>query len=347
MNGKKWLTGRIFPNLAIVAAAMVVVSILGFPVVGNAAEGDIKMAHFMSPRHPIAAKLMYPWADAINQANIGLQVMKFPGGQIGGSPPGAFKRIVNGIADVEFVMQGYTSTVFPRTLVVEIPMQWASPTEATRALWKIFGKHLAREYKRVEVLGLWTTDRPVIMTNKLVRHPDDLKGLRLRTPSRNQAAIIEGLGAIPVAMPMPRTYGALEKGVVDGAIVGISVVNSFRLAEVVKYFIVDLPFGYSPQLLAMNKKKYNSLTPHQRAAIDRNRGLAISLQGAKLYEKARQGGIATVNRRATTEIIRLTAAEREAWEVRLKKIAGDWIQRFEKQGLPYREIHADYTRKGS
>ncbi len=59
-----------------------------------------------------------------------------------------------------------------------------------------------------------------------VRHPDDLKGLKLRTPSRDQAAIIKGLGAVPVAMPMPRTYGAIEKGVVDGALVGISVVNS-------------------------------------------------------------------------------------------------------------------------
>ena len=75
-----------------------------------------------------------------------------------------------------------------------------------------------------------------------------MKGLKLRTPSANQALIIKELGAIPVAMPMTQTYGALEKGVVDGAIVGISVVNSFRLAEVVKNYIVDLPFGYSCSL---------------------------------------------------------------------------------------------------
>jgi len=189
---------------------------------------------------------------------------------------------------------------------------------------------------------MWTTDRPVVMTNKLVRHPDDLKGLKLRTPSVNQALIIKGLGAVPVAMPMTQTYGALEKGVVDGAIVGISVVNSFRLAEVVKNYIVDLPFGYSPQIMAMNKKKYNNLTPQQRAFIEKNRGLELSLKGAKLYERARKGGLATIEKRKDTQIIKLTQAERAAWVERLDKVVKDWIDTFEKQGLPYRQIHADY-----
>ena len=223
-------------------------------------------------------------------------------------------------------------------------MQWGSPSEATRSLWKIFDKHLATEYKRVELLAMWTTDSPVVMTNKLVRHPDDLIGLKIRTPSANQAAIIKGLGAIPVAMPMPHTYGALEKGVVDGAIVGISVVNSFRLAEVVKNYIIDLPFGFSPQILAMNKKTFNSLTPRQKAYINKNRGLELSLKGARLYEAARRRGIATIEKRADTQIIKLTAAERAAWENRLEKVVAKWIADFQQQGLPYRQIHADYIR---
>lgn len=343
MNDKRTLNRREFTRLAMLGSGAAALGALS-ATNAWAAEKEIRMAHFMSPRHPIASRLMYPWADKINSANLGMIVRKFPGGQIGGSPPGAFKRIVNGISDVEFAMQGYTSTVFPRTLVVEIPVQWNTPSEATTALWRIFDKHLAREYNRVEVIAMWATDTPVVMTNKLVRHPDDLKGLKIRTPSANQAAIIKGLGAIPVAMPMPHTYGALEKGVVDGAIVGISVVNSFRLAEVVKNYIVDLPFGFSPQILAMNKRTYNSLTPRQRAFIDKNRGLELSLQGARIYESARKRGIATIVKRPDTQIIKLTASERAAWEQRLKKISAKWIEDFQRKGLPYRQIHADYIR---
>ena len=340
------------PRAVRLTAAALLIAVaggIGFGAVNDASaqSRDIKMAFFPSPKHPIWAKLMKPWGKTVQGADVGLKVIGFPGSQIGGSPPGAFKRVVNGIADAEFVMQGYTSTVFPLTLVVEIPLQWGSPTEATRALWKIFEKHLASEYTRVKVLGMWVTDTPTVMTNKVVRVPDDLKGLKLRTPSRNQAIIIKGFGAIPVAMPMPQTYGAIEKGVVDGAVVGISVVNSFKLAEVVKNYIVDLPMGYSPQMIAMNRKVYDALSPAQRAVIDKNSGLELSLKGARLYEAARKGGLKTVTKRADTKITKLTAAEKAAWKASLEKIVVKWVDGFEKKGLPYRKLLADYLAKGS
>ncbi len=115
--------------------ALAVAAGVGFaPAPVSAQTTELKAAFFASPKHPVWAKLMVPWAKAIEAENVGIKVIGFPGSQIGGSPPGAFKRVINGIADLEFVMQGYTSTVFPRTLLVEIPLQWGSPTEATRAL---------------------------------------------------------------------------------------------------------------------------------------------------------------------------------------------------------------------
>ncbi len=328
-------------------AAGVAAAVLAGTVVASTAQArDLKMAFFTSPKHHVWARLMVPWGNDLKAAKVGLNVVGFPGGQIGGKPPGAFKRVVNGIADIEFGLQGYTSTVFPRTMVVEIPLQWGSPTEATTAVWKIFDKHLASEYARVEVLGLWTTDVPVLMTNKVVRTPDDLKGMKLRTPSRDQAAIIKGLGAIPVAMPMPQTYGAIEKGVVDGALVGISVVNSFKLAEVVKNYVIGLPMGYSPQMMVMNRKAYAGLSADQKKAVDAQRGLPLSLRGAKLYEAARAAGIKTVRTRPDTTITELSEADKKAWNARFRTIVDDWVERYEKTGLPYRQILADYLAKG-
>lgn len=335
------LSRRDFTKLAVVGAGAAGLGAMGLPNVAFAAT-ELRMAFFASPRHPLWHNMMKPWGDKIEAANVGLEIRGFPGSQIGGPPPGAYKRILGGISDIEFHIPGYTSSVFPRTLVAEIPSQWETPSLATKALNRIFDDHLSPEYKRVKVLAMWTTDVPVVMTNKVVRTPDDLKGLKLRTPSRNQAEIIKGLGAVPVAMPMPSTYGALEKGVVDGAIVGISVVNSFKLQEVVKNFIVDLPFGYSPFFIGMNKAKYDSLTAEQRAVIDKNSGLEYSLIGAKSYEAEREQGIKTVQDREGSSITELTADEKAQWVARLKDIRESWIDRFEKQGLPYREIYEAY-----
>jgi TRAP-type C4-dicarboxylate transport system substrate-binding protein len=314
----------------------------------TSSAADLKMAFFASPKHHVWDKFMAPWGKDLESKNVGLKVLGFPGSQIGGKPPGAFKRVVNGIADIEFGLQGYTSTVFPKTMVAEIPMQFENAMEATRGLWRILDTYLNDEYSRVKVLGLWTTDTPVLMTNKVVKTPADLAGVKLRTPSRDQAEIIKGLGAIPVAMPMPATYQAIEKGVVDGSLVGISVVKSFKLAEVVKNYLAGLPMGFSPQFVVMNRKAYNALNPSQKKAIDDSTGLEWSLRAAKLYEEAREEGIALVKERKDTNFTEITAAQKAEWNAKFKDLSDHWVGRFEKQGFKdYAKMLAAYMGKGS
>ncbi len=331
------------------AAAGVAATVAAGFASGVAAEmKELKMAFFSSPKHHVWDKMMVPWSEAIMGQEKSLKFLGFPGSQIGGAPPGAFKRVVNGIADIEFAMQGYTSTVFPKTMVVEIPKQWATPTEATRALWKILPTFLKDEYDRVKILAMWVNDQPVLMTNKVVKKPEDLAGVKLRTPSADQAEIIKGLGGIPVAMPMPQTYTAIEKGVVDGALVGISVVQSFKLAEVVKNYVVDLDMGFSPQMVVMNQKAYDSLTPAQKKVIDANSGLDWSIRAAKLYEEAREEGIKIVTDRKDTQIVKLSADEKKAWSEKLEKIADEWVARHEKAGMKdYRKMLQAYLGKSS
>ena len=122
-------------------AAAVGTTVLAFAAsvnVSPAGAKDLKMAFFPSPKHPLWSKMMMPWAKEFEKASGSTKVKGFPGSQIGGSPPGAFKRVVNGISDIELHLPGYTSTVFPRTLVMEIPLQWSSPSEATQAFWRIY-----------------------------------------------------------------------------------------------------------------------------------------------------------------------------------------------------------------
>jgi TRAP-type C4-dicarboxylate transport system substrate-binding protein len=329
-------------------AAAVGTTVLAFAAsvnVSPAGAKDLKMAFFPSPKHPLWSKMMMPWAKEFEKASGSTKVKGFPGSQIGGSPPGAFKRVVNGISDIELHLPGYTSTVFPRTLVMEIPLQWSSPSEATQAFWRIYDKHIASEYKRVKLLAAFATDVPAVMTNKIVKTPGDLKGLKLRTPSRNQAAIIKGLGAIPVAMPMTQTYSSIQKGVVDGAIVGISVVRSFKIIEVANKYIVDLPFGFSPIIIAMNKKSYDGLSKAERDHIDANSGLKYSMVGAKNYERARMGALKMIKDRKSTSVVSVNADQRKQWVASLEKVVDGWVRTFEKEGIPYRAILSDYLKK--
>jgi len=115
---------------------------------------------------------------------------------------------------------------------------------------------------------------------------------------------------------------------------------------VLKNYGVDLPIGYSPQMMVMNKKTYAGLSAEQKKAVDAQRGLPLSLKGAKLYEAARAAGIKTVRTREDTSITELSAADKAAWTARFKTIVDDWVKRYGKSHPTYPQMLADYLAKG-
>lgn len=253
--------------------------------------GELKLAHFMSPKHPMDRFIMRPWSKDLAKASGGeLTVRIYPGGALGKGPVAQFKRAVDGIADITFGLQGFTSNLVPRTGLIELPGMAKNAAVAADKLWDAFSL-LAPEYKRVKVLALWTNERQTIMTrNKPIRSVDDMKGLKFRVPSKTQANAIKAMGGVPVFMPINRVYNALNTGVIDGVMTGPSTVLSFKFHEVAKYFTVGLPIGRSPFFLVMNKDKWNGLSAKEKDLITKTTGRALSVKASKFYiEGGRQG----------------------------------------------------------
>jgi TRAP-type C4-dicarboxylate transport system substrate-binding protein len=167
---------------------------------------------------------------------------------------------------------------------------------------------------------------------KPVRTLDDLKGMRLRTPSRAQSAQLTALGAVPVDMPVTQIYGALERGVIEGTMIPLSAMIDFKLIEVVKYMTVDAPLGRSPFLVAMQRKRYESLSPDLKKIIDDTTGLQMSLAGAQSYDKKNK--IALAAGKKDREVISLAPAEGKKWLEIFKKLAKEQAAEIDKRGLP-------------
>ncbi|MEK9646148.1 MAG: hypothetical protein VW547_11455, partial [Alphaproteobacteria bacterium] len=122
----------------------------------------------------------------------------------------------------------------------------------------------------------------------------------------------------------------------------------FKLAEVVKNYLAGLPMGFSPQFVVMNRKAYDALNPAQKKAIDDSTGIEWSLRAARLYEAAREEGIALVKSRSDTTFTEISANQKAEWDAKFKTLAGDWVGRFEKQGFKdYGSMLAAYMGKGS
>ena len=251
------------------------------------AETELNLANFIPTRHPMNAKVFEPLAEEIASISGGdLTIRIFPSGELGAGPQRQFNRVVTGVADIGFGLQGYTSSQFPRTLVAELPGLFPTPEAAVETLWNKFDL-IAEDYAKTKVLAVWVNSSAVLLTrDRSVEKVEDLAGLTIRAPSAIGAKVLEAWGANAVTMPAPEIYNALQTGVIDGVFIGADAVKSFRLDEVSKHAAFGLPNTVTTFFLLMNQGTWDGLSADQQAHLDSAAGFALSKHATDVYVAA-------------------------------------------------------------
>jgi len=95
---------------------------------------------------------------------------------------------------------------------------------------------------------------------KFLKTPADWKGQKMRLAGRWQSTLGKEWGASPVFMPPADLYVALQRGVIDGYMLIWDIVYGLKLYEVAPY-IVDSGFSNNIEVVTMNLKKWQELTP--------------------------------------------------------------------------------------
>jgi TRAP-type transport system periplasmic protein len=78
--------------------------------------------------------------------------------------------------------------------------------------------------------------------------------------------VIRALGGVPVVIPVPEVYSALEKGVVDGACLTANGMLDIKHHEVAKVRI-EPTFGVTTTIIAVNLAKWNKAPEADRTAL--------------------------------------------------------------------------------
>ena len=303
------------------------------------AADELRFSSFVPPVHVIAREIITPWiADVAKATNNQLKITFYPSLQLGGSPPDLFRQAQQGVVDIVFTLPGYTSPAFPRTQVIELPGMKPDGRAATNMMWDLLDPYLLPEYEGTKVIALWGAEDAGLMTrSKPIRTLEDIKGMRMRSPSAAQAKQLEMLGAVPVSMPITQFYTNLERGVIDGGMVPFSTIVDFRLGEVARTYTIAGPiFGRSAFLFAMNKRKFDSLPAASRAALDRLSGEGLSLKATDVYIKRAEQGLDSV--RGKAEIMTLSAPEQKRFADAIRPAIDAWVKEMEGRGIPAREM---------
>ncbi|PXW97631.1 TRAP-type C4-dicarboxylate transport system substrate-binding protein [Sphaerotilus hippei] len=302
------------------------------------AEEVTLKVHFFLPATSLANTLFItPWCERIAKESAQrLKCQIFPSMQLGGTPPQLFEQARDGVADVVWTLPGYTAGRFPSIEVFELPFMMQNPEATSKALWDYTQKYSQAEFKDVKPLAFHVHGDGVFhMSAKPIKTMADLKGLKLRAPTRMTNRFLAMLGATPVGMPVPQVGDALSKGVIDGAVVPYEVVPSVKIQELVKYHSETDPtepaFYTSTFVFAMNKAKYESLPADLKKVIDNNSGQALSGLIGKAFLQADAEG-KKLTTRNTTNVI--PAAELASWKKLGQNLADSWVSDMNGKGQP-------------
>ena len=318
---------------------------LGSPALSGIAQQAVtlKFHTFMSPTSNVWLTMHKPWMDKVEKESGGrIKFEAYPAMQLGGTPVQLYDQAKDGVVDVVWTLPGNTAGRFPRVEAFELPFMMNNAEATSKAYWEYVQTMAPDEFKDTQVIALHVHGPGVIhTTDKPVRSVADMKGVKIRAPSRQITKLLASLGATPVGMPLPGIPDALSKGTIQGAVIPWEVVPSVKVNELTKYHAEFDPAGGAIYTLtfvmAMNKAKYESLAPDLKKVIDNNSGMATSAWLGKVQQGNDAMGRKSASDRGNT-IYTLSPVEAQDFRRKSRSIEVEWVEDMNKKGFDGKKL---------
>jgi TRAP-type C4-dicarboxylate transport system substrate-binding protein len=232
------------------AAAVPVATMLGDS--RARAEDHLKWTVFTPDNEVTFRTVMKPFAETVQRESDNAVVFDlFPNGALGRNPGSQPQMVVDGVADVAWVVPSYSPGRFPDTEVLELPGLFKDLRESSLVATRLNQRKAFNDYGDFYVIGMWGTAPYSIHTNFPVASIKDLKGKTIRASSKNESAALRAFGAVPIGMPVTEIPEAISRGTISGTTSHLSPFFDFGLDRVTNnHFFIGL--GVVPLAIVMN-----------------------------------------------------------------------------------------------
>jgi tripartite ATP-independent transporter DctP family solute receptor len=235
-------------------------------------ESDTKtfyLAHTLPQGHPVHKGILEFKKALYKKSGGKIDVKIFPDGQLG-SEREALELLQIGSVAITKVSAATLSNFVPEYHMFGIPYLFRNKQHQFDVLEGEIGKSILEKGSKFWLRGLCYYDagsRSFYTSNKAIRTPEDLKGLKIRVMN-NQMAInmVNALGGSATPMAYGELYTAIQQGVVDGAENNPPSFVSSNHYEVSKYYTLD-QHSSVPDVLLIGTKYWNKLTPQEQTWV--------------------------------------------------------------------------------
>lgn len=259
----------------------------------------LTLAHGLSETHTVHIA-MTEFADKVNERTDGrIQVRILPNGQLG-SENENMEQLMAGVISMTKVSAPGLATYNEAYHAFGLPYIF----DNTGDFYHIMDSRQMRDFFLssqddgfITVTYYTSGARSFYTTDKPVRTPADLKGLKIRVQDmKSQTDMMKALGGIPVTMSYGDVYTSLQTGIIDGAESNETALTTGKHGEVCKVFSTD-EHAMIPDVLVMSAKVWKNISPEDQQII-----LEAAYESTESHKEAWDAAISDAVREASEQM---------------------------------------------
>ncbi|MFO7935267.1 MAG: TRAP transporter substrate-binding protein [Bacteroidales bacterium] len=280
--------------------------LLVLPLIGcrNLQEGRVlKLAHGLDPSHPVHHAMVF-MADRCKEISDGeLTIEIYPSGQLG-SEQQCVELVQIGSLAITKVSSAVMESFTEDFQVLGLPYIFRSREHAFKVLDGKIGEDILRSTDPFWIRGLCFYDagsRSFYTIDTPVRHPDDLKGLKIRVmKSITAMEMVRAQGGSPTPISWGELYTALQSGVVDGAENNPPSFYTSHHYEVCKYYSLNEHTSI-PDVLIVSLKVWEKMSEQERGWLQQAADESVEVQ-RELWAESEKESLEIVREAGVTVI---------------------------------------------
>ena len=230
----------------------------------------LTLGHGAAPGNPrtVAAA---EFARLVESKTGGQVTINVAGSEQLGNDVAMLTSLRTGALDLSANSQGAASALVPELSALGLPFLFSDAEEAVKVLQGPAGRELSAKFQSlgIVVLDWWDNGiRQVSNSKKPVETPEDLQGMKIRTPADPVTIdIFRAMGAATEQISFSELYVALQQGVVDGQENPLANILSAKLYEVTPYISMTAHKWESTPFL-LSQIGASKLSTAQREAVN-------------------------------------------------------------------------------
>jgi TRAP-type transport system periplasmic protein len=243
--------------------------VLTFATVAKAETVRLSFSFFTDAKEATWVTTLQPWIDKINAEGKGvLEIVPYVNGSLGRGPGVQAQNVLDGVADMAFVIPSFTPGRFPELATMELPGLFRGFQDCAIVANDLVMSGVFHDVSKFHLIWASGNTPYTVHMRGPAKALQDLKGYKIRVASSGMAEAMKALGAVPVFIPVTEAAEALGRGTVDGALTPVPTMRDFGMDRVTRYDFL-LPVSTGSFFVAISQKRWDTLPGPAQALLEK------------------------------------------------------------------------------